>query len=70
MPKEHFEDMTPHITPEQRLGSIIIAAFKGGYADSVPRWSWELYGAKVNFEALHSAFDKYLEAKIREQEAA
>lgn len=55
-----MEDDEIELTPEQRLGTLIIQAASGEYTTGVSRRAWETYGSKVNFEAMQTIFDEYL----------
>lgn len=62
-----MDDISDDLTPEQKLGAIILQAGGGEYRKSVPRFAWEMYAERVQFESLQFAFDEYVEAKINER---
>jgi hypothetical protein len=61
------DDVSPLLTPEQRLWAILYHASgsHGGYdTEGVCRWWWRGYGKECpNMDCLTEAFDEYLKAK-------
>lgn len=60
---DRLQDVSDEITPEQKLGTLLIQAMNGGYTTWVSQWAWEMYGKPVNFGAMQFAFDEYVKTK-------
>lgn len=58
-----FDDVTPLLTPEERLWAMLHQATQGEYRTGVPRWWWITYHRKApNLVCLADAFTHYVES--------
>jgi hypothetical protein len=66
-PQNQFDDVSDALTPEERLWAVLYRAsgrHGGAYADSIPRWSWNLIADDMpNLDCLKCAFERYMRDK-------
>lgn len=72
-PQNQFDDVSEALTPEERLWAVLYRASGrrgGAYADSVPRWAWNLIADDMpNLDCLKCAFERYMRDKSANAEA-